>query len=303
MSGSQKKLIVIVGPTAVGKTAAAISVVEKLKTEIISADSRQIFKELNIGTAKPSNEELKRVTHHFIDSKSDNENYDAGQYGRDAIELIHSLFKKYDWLVMVGGSGLYVKAALEGFDDMPEVPEGIRLEILKEYHSKGLPWLQQQVKEADLEFFNSVDQQNPQRLMRALELLQSTDKSIRELRVKKKTEHPFEVIKIGLNLPREVLYQRIDKRMDQMIHDGLFDEAKQFYPLRHLNALQTVGYREIFDYIDGLYDYEETVRLLKRNSRRYAKRQLTWFLRDNEVSWFQHELEILQWLKEHYSIG
>jgi tRNA dimethylallyltransferase len=139
--------------------------------------------------------------------------------------------------------------------------------------------------------------------MRALELLQSTDKSIRELRVKKKTEHPFEVIKIGLNLPREVLYQRIDKRMDQMIHDGLFDEAKQFYPLRHLNALQTVGYREIFDYIDGLYDYEETVRLLKRNSRRYAKRQLTWFLRDNEVSWFQHELEILQWLKEHYSIG
>jgi len=303
LSGSQQKLIVIVGPTAVGKTAAAISVVEKLKTEIISADSRQIFKELNIGTAKPSNEELKRVTHHFIDSKSVNENYDAGQYGRDAIELIHSLFKKYDWLVMVGGSGLYVKAALEGFDDMPEVPEGIRLEILKEYHSKGLPWLQQQVKEADLEFFNSVDQQNPQRLMRALELLQSTDKSIRELRVKKKTEHPFEVIKIGLNLPREVLYQRIDKRMDQMIHDGLFDEAKQFYPLRHLNALQTVGYREIFDYIDGLYDYEETVRLLKRNSRRYAKRQLTWFLRDNEVSWFQHELEILQWLKEHYSIG
>jgi len=297
------KLIVIVGPTAVGKTAAAISVAEKLKTEIISADSRQIFKELNIGTAKPSPEELKRVTHHFIGNKSIHEDYDAGQYSRDSLELIHSLFKKYEWLVMVGGSGLYIKAALEGFDDMPDVPEGVRLEILKEYHAKGLPWLQQQVKEADPEFFNSVDQQNPQRLMRALELLQSTDKSMSELRVKKKIEHSFEIIKIGLNLPRETLYQRIDTRMDHMIRDGLFDEAKQFHSLKHLNSLQTVGYREIFDYIDGLYDYEETVRLLKRNSRRYAKRQLTWFQRDSEVTRFENEVEILQWLKEQYSIG
>jgi tRNA dimethylallyltransferase len=298
-----KKLLVIVGPTAVGKTAAAVSVAEKLKTEIISADSRQIFKELNIGTAKPSAEELKRVTHHFIGNKSIQEDYDAGQYGRDALELIHSLFKKSDWLVMVGGSGLYIKAVLEGFDDMPDVPDGVRLEILKEYHAQGLPWLQQQVKEADPEFFNSVDQQNPQRLMRALELLQSTDKSMSQLRVKKKIEHSFEIIKIGLHASREVLYQRIDTRMDHMIGDGLFDEAKQFYPLKHLNALQTVGYREIFDYIDGLYDYEEAVRLLKRNSRRYAKRQLTWFQRDSEVHWFERETEILQWLKEHYSIG
>jgi len=298
-----KKLVVIVGPTAVGKTSAAISVAEKLKTEIISADSRQIFKELNIGTAKPSEEELVRVPHHFIGNKSIQENYDAGQYGRDALELIHSLFKKYDWLVMVGGSGLYVKAALEGFDDMPDVPDGVRLEILKNYHANGLPWLQQQVKKADPEFFNSVDQQNPQRLMRALELLQSTDKPMRELRLKKKLEHPFEIIKIGLNAPRETLYERIDTRMDQMINDGLFDEAKHFYPLKHLNALQTVGYREIFDYIDGLYDYEETVRLLKRNSRRYAKRQLTWFQRDTEINWFESGIEILHWLKEHYSIG
>jgi len=300
---SKKKLFVIVGPTAVGKTAAAVSVAEKVNTEIISADSRQIFKELNVGTAKPSQGELERVAHHFIGNKSIQENYDAGQYGRDALDLIHSLFKKNEWLVMVGGSGLYLKAALEGFDDMPDVPDSVRLEILKDFHAKGLPWLQQQVRDADPEFFGSVDQQNPQRLMRALELLQSTDKSMSELRIKKKIEHPFEVIKVGLNLPRETLYQRIDARMDQMIRDGLFAEAKQFYSFKHLNALQTVGYREIFDYIDGLNDYEETVRLLKRNSRRYAKRQLTWFQRDSEINWFENETEILRWLKERFSIG
>lgn len=298
-----KKLIVIVGPTAVGKTAVAIDVAKNLGTEILSADSRQIFRELNIGTAKPSVEELNRVMHHFIGNKSIYDDYDAGQYGREAIELIHALFKKYDWVVMVGGSGLYIKAALEGFDDMPEVAEGMRDEILSEYQSRGLEWLQLQVEEADPDFFSSVDKQNPQRLMRALELLRSTEKSMSDLRVKKKIEHPFEVIKIGLNLPREALYQRIDSRMDQMIKAGLFDEAKQFHPLKHLNALQTVGYREIFDYLDGQYDYEEAVRLLKRNSRRYAKRQLTWFHRDEEIRWFQSEKEILSWLKEQFSIG
>jgi tRNA dimethylallyltransferase len=298
-----KKLVVIIGPTAVGKTTAAIAVAEKLKTEIISADSRQIFKELNIGTAKPSPEELKRVTHHFIGNKSIHEDYDAGQYGRDALELIHSLFKKYDWLVMVGGSGLYIKAVLEGFDDMPDVPEETRIEIFKDYTAKGLPWLQQQVEEADPEFYESVDKQNPQRLMRALELLRSTDKSMRELRVKKKIQHPFEIIKIGLNIPREALYQRIDTRMDNMIEAGLFDEAKQFFPFKDLNALQTVGYREIFDYLEGQYDQEEAVRLLKRNSRRYAKRQLTWFQREEETQWFESEKEILQWLMEHYTLG
>ena len=298
-----KKLIVIVGPTAVGKTAVAIDVAKNLGTEILSADSRQIFRELNIGTAKPSAEELNRVIHHFIGNKSIYDDYDAGQYGREAIELIHALFKKYDWVVMVGGSGLYIKAALEGFDDMPEVAEGMRDEILSEYQSRGLEWLQLQVEEADPDFFSSVDKQNPQRLMRALELLRSTEKSMSDLRVKKKIEHSFEVIKIGLNLPREALYQRIDSRMDQMIKAGLFDEAKQFHPLKHLNALQTVGYREIFDYLDGQYDYEEAVRLLKRNSRRYAKRQLTWFQRDEEIKWFQSEKEILNWLKEQFSIG
>jgi len=298
-----KNLIVIVGPTAVGKTAVAISVAQKLGTEVISADSRQIFKELNIGTAKPSPEELKSAVHHFIGNKSIHDDYDAGQYGREAIELIHTLFQKFDWLVMVGGSGLYIKAALEGFDDMPDVPEGVRIDILKDYKAKGLPWLQLQVEEADPDFFSSVDKQNPQRLMRALELLRSTEKSMSDLRIKKKIEHPFEVIKIGLNLPREALYQRIDSRMDQMIKAGLFEEANQFRSLKHLNALQTVGYHEIFDYLDGQYDYEEAVRLLKRNSRRYAKRQLTWFQRDEGIKWLQSEKEILSWLKEQFSIG
>jgi tRNA dimethylallyltransferase len=297
-----KKLLVIVGPTAVGKTAAAITVAQKLNTEIISTDSRQVFKELNIGTAKPTEDELKKIKHHFIGDKSIHENYDAGQYGREALELIHSLFKKYDWLVMVGGSGLYIKAVLEGFDDMPDVPDEVRLEILKEYKTKGLPWLQQQVEEADPDFFESVDKQNPQRLMRALELLRSSDKKIIELRAKKKIDHKFQIIKVGLNLPREILYERIDRRMDKMIAEGLFEEAKQFYPLKELNALQTVGYREIFDYIEGKYDYEEAVHLLKRNSRRYAKRQLTWFQRDTEIQWFQSEEEIYKWLNEQFAI-
>src|SRR5258708_26590986 len=200
---------------------------EKLGTEIVSADSRQIFKELSIGTAKPSSEELNRIIHHFIGNKCIHDDYAAGQFGREAIELIQALFQKFDWLVMVGGSGLYIKAALEGFDDMPDVPESVRIAILKDYKAKGLPWLQEQVEKADPDFFSSVDKQNPQRLMRALELLRSTDKSMSDLRLKKKIEHPFEIVKIGLNLPREALYQRIDSRMDQMIRAGLFDEAKQ----------------------------------------------------------------------------
>jgi len=292
-----KKLIVMVGPTAVGKTAAAISVAEKLRTEVISADSRQVFKELNIGTAKPSPEELKKITHHFIGNKSIHENYDAGQYGREAMALINQLFEKFDWLVMVGGSGLYIKAALEGFDEMPDVPDELRKEIIEEYQTNGLVWLQEEVEQADPDFFSMVDRQNPQRLMRALEIIRTSGKTIQSLRGTKKSELPFEVIKIGLNIPREQLYERIDLRMDKMIEAGLINEAKEFYPYKNLNALQTVGYRELFDHFDGLYDYEEAVRLLKRNSRRYAKRQLTWFTRDAEINWLENEKDILNWVE------
>ena len=281
-----KRLIVIVGPTAVGKTDIAIQLADYLHTEIVSADSRQIFKELNIGTAKPSSDELTKVPHYFIGNRSIHEEYDAGQYGRDALELIHQLFQKHNQVILCGGSGLYVKAVCEGFDDLPEVPEGIRAKIVDGYEQFGLEWLQKQLKEKDPDFFLVVDQKNPHRLIRALELIETTQQPIGTLRKQKKLQHDFEILKIGLELNREQLYHRIDTRMDQMIEAGLFEEANSFYPLKELNALQTVGYREIFDYLDGLYDKEEAVRLLKRNTRRYAKRQLTWFKKDDEVQWF-----------------
>lgn len=284
------------GPTAAGKTAAALTVAEKFHTEIISADSRQFFKELNIGTAKPSADELKKITHHFINNKSIHEEYDAGQYGRDALELIHELFKKYDWLMMVGGSGLYIKAVLEGFDEMPEIDKNLREEIQHRYRELGIEWLQEQVRNLDPDYFASADRQNPQRLMRALELLQTTQQPLKDLHLKKKAELPFEVIKVGLTVPREKLYERINLRLDAMIASGLFEEARQLYPFRNLNALQTVGYREIFDFMDGFYGYEEAVRLLKRNTRRYAKRQLTWFGRNKEITWFESEPEMVKWL-------
>jgi tRNA dimethylallyltransferase len=280
-----KKLIVIVGPTAVGKTAVAIELADRLKTEIISADSRQIFKEMEIGTAKPLAEELARVRHHFINIKSIEEEYNAGQYGRDALELINQLFVKFDRLILCGGSGLYVKALLEGFDEMPEIPVGVREKIIQEYNSNGLEWLQKEVEKVDPEYFSEVDAKNPQRLMRALELYRASGKPLSVLRKKQKKELPFEVIKIGLELPREELYQRIDSRMDAMIAQGLFEEAAKLYDRKELNALQTVGYQEIFGFIDGEYDREEAVRLLKRNSRHYAKRQLTWFKKDREIEW------------------
>lgn len=281
----EHKLIVIVGPTAVGKTAVAIEVAERLKTEIISADSRQIYKELTIGTAKPDEAELQRVPHHFINSHSIQEDYDAASYGREALALIHQLFETHTHLVLCGGSGLYVKAVLEGFDDIPDVPDEIREQLTENFERHGIAWLQEQMRQLDPEHFATLDQQNPHRLMRALEVKIGTGQSIASFRRQAKLEHPFQVIKIGLELPREVLYKRIDDRMDQMIAAGLFEEAQQLYPYRNHNALQTVGYQEIFNYIDNQYDREEAIRLLKRNSRRYAKRQLTWFKRDEETVW------------------
>ncbi len=286
MDFSKKKLIILVGPTAVGKTGVAIRLASKLKTEIISADSRQIYRELRIGTAKPSEAELQQVRHHFLNSHSIHDAYDAAQFGEEALTLIHELFKQYDYLVVCGGSGLYVKALLEGFDDIPEVADEVRDQLIEEFEDKGLLWLQNKMRELDPDHFQKIDQKNPVRLMRALEIKISTGKSISSFQTLPKKEHPFTVIKIGLELDRVELYKRIDDRMDQMIALGLFEEATQLLPYRNLNALQTVGYREIFDYLDGKYDQEEAVRLLKRNSRRYAKRQLTWFKRDEEIKWF-----------------
>lgn len=282
-----KKLIVLVGPTAVGKTEVSLRLAEHFKTEIISADSRQIYKELEIGTAKPTPDELSRVTHHFINTHTLEQAYDAGAYGREALALIHTLFKKHTALILCGGSGLYIKAVLEGFDEMPEIPIGIRDQIVAEYELKGLSWLQQTVKEIDPDYFEQVDINNPQRLVRALELFKASGQRVSQLRVKEKRSHDFQIIKIGLELDRDKLYTRIDTRMDAMIEKGLFNEAEHFFPNRNLNALQTVGYREIFDYIEGKFDKEEAIRLLKRNTRRYAKRQLTWFKKDSDVMWVQ----------------
>ena len=287
-----KKLIVIVGPTAVGKTAVAIQLALALKTEIISADSRQIYRELEIGTAKPSSEQLMQVRHHFINTKSITEEYDAGQFGRDALGVAEELFQKNDTVILCGGSGLYVKAVCEGFDEMPEVSVSVREGIIVEYKEKGLEWLQWKVKDVDPDYFAVVDQKNPQRLMRALELNLAIGKSITELRKQKKLEHSFSIVKIGLELDREELYKRIDQRMDTMIESGLFEEAKRLSPQRNLNALQTVGYQEIFGYFDDLYDRAEAIRLLKRNSRRYAKRQMTWFKKDKTIKRFKsHEVD------------
>lgn len=283
----QKKLFVIAGPTAVGKTALAIALAKHLGTEIVSADSRQVYREMETGTAKPSAQELSEVKHHFINSHTIHQDFNAGQYEREAYPLLQALFKTQDHVVMVGGSGLYIKAVIDGFDEIPEVPDSVRESIEKQYAENGILWLQTALARLDPDLYKTIDQQNPHRLIRALEVIEFTGKSIRYFRGKVKREHAFEVIKIGLETGREQLYERINMRMDNMIEQGLFEEAERLFPLRHLNALQTVGYQEIFDYLEGKYDRDEAVRLLKQHSRHYAKRQLTWFKRDQEVRWLE----------------
>jgi tRNA dimethylallyltransferase len=285
----RKKLIVITGPTAVGKTAVAIALAKRFKTEIVSADSRQFFRELSIGTAKPTDAELAEIRHHFINSHSITEDYDAAQFGRDALVVIGEIFRRHDRAILCGGSGLYIKAVCEGFDDIPGIPEEVRAELTEQFNLHGIAWLQQRMQELDPEYLKTIDQQNPHRLIRALEVKTATGASIASFRKNQKLQHGFDIVKVGLELPRETLYRRIDERMDQMIAAGLFREAEALYPYKKHNALQTVGYQEIFDFMDGAYDREEAVRLLKRNSRRYAKRQLTWFKRDADIRWFNPE--------------
>ena len=286
LKSREKKLIVIAGPTAVGKTDFAVAVAKKMKTEIISADSRQIFHELEIGTAKPPAETLGEVKHHFINSHSITEEYDAAQFAVDALRVIAEVFKRTSVCVMCGGSGLYIKSVCEGFDDIPEIPADIRNNLISLYHSNGLPHLQQMMRDLDPLYFEKVDQQNPHRLIRALEVKIGTGKSLESFFGKQNIAREFDIVKIGLELPREILYQRIDARMDDMITRGLFEEAQSLQRYRTHQALQTVGYKEIFDYLDGLYDKDEAIRMLKQNSRRYAKRQLTWFKKDKAFTWF-----------------
>jgi tRNA dimethylallyltransferase len=286
LSNTSKFLIVVAGPTAVGKTDLCIKIAKKFNTTIISSDSRQFFREMKIGTAKPTPAEQAEVEHHFVDNLSVMEDYDVRKFEQDALLLLNELFSDHQYVVMTGGSGLYVDAICNGFDEMPEIPSGVREELNNLYQREGLEKLQQMVKEADPVYYGQVDLQNPQRLIRALEVFQGTGTPFSAFRKKEKAERPFKIIKVGLERDRQELYERINLRMDQMIAEGLFEEAAGLFPLRHLNALQTVGYSEIFRFMEGEYDKEEAIRLLKRNSRRYAKRQMTWFKKDPEMVWF-----------------
>ncbi|WP_085517611.1 tRNA (adenosine(37)-N6)-dimethylallyltransferase MiaA [Marivirga sericea] len=287
MTKKSKSIVILAGPTAVGKTSLSIQLAKRFETEIISADSRQFYKEMEIGTAKPTLKEMDGIKHHFVNSHSIQEDYNVGRFEKDALSLLDTLFQKHDIVLVVGGSGLYVKALCEGIDDMPVISTEIRQNLNVEFEQNGIEYLQKKVLESDPEYFEIVDQQNPQRLIRALELFRATGHNMTYYRAQKKEiDRPFNIIKIGLERPREELYNRINLRMDQMISEGLFEEAENLYQYKELNALQTVGYSEIFRFLDEEYDMEEAVRLLKRNSRRYAKRQMTWFKKDSEFVWF-----------------
>jgi tRNA dimethylallyltransferase len=283
---TQKKVIIIAGPTAVGKTTAAIEVARHFNTEIISADSRQCYKELNIGVARPGAEELTQVKHHFIASHSIHDKIDAAVFEQYALQKTGEIFQKNDVAVMVGGTGLYIKAFCEGIDEIPEVSEEIQSQVRSTYKEKGLDWLQAEVKKKDPEFFAVAEIHNPQRLMRALEVNLATNKSILEFRRGKKVERPFSIEKIALELPREELKQRINNRVDQMMEMGLLEEVKSLLPCKHLNALQTVGYKELFSHLAGDISLQEAVEQIKTNTRQYAKRQMTWFKKYKEYQWF-----------------
>ncbi len=279
---SPKTLVVIVGPTAVGKTALAIALAKHFQTEIISADSRQFYKELELGTAKPNALELSSVPHHLINSHSIADVVDAGEFERLALQILDKIFKKHDLAIAVGGSGLYIQALCEGLDAVD-----VRDDVLREeLNALTLDELQMMLKELDPEYFEEVDVQNPQRLMRAIEIVRITGKKYSEIRTGARKSRAFNCIKIGLNDEREILYDRINRRVDDMIANGLEGEAKLLIPYKNTYALQTVGYSEWFDYFDGKITKEQCIDLIKRNSRRYAKRQLTWFRRDKEVNWF-----------------
>lgn len=286
MSIKNNLLLIVAGPTAVGKTDLCINLAKKFNTCIVSADSRQFFNEMKIGTAKPNQKELAQVKHYFINNISITEDYDVGRYENEAIILLDSLFKMNELVILSGGSGLYVDAICNGLDNIPAVDESIRADLNRMFEKQGIRALQEKLLVLDPLYYEMVDLNNPHRIIRALEVTLGTGKPFSSYRTKKKTDRPFKILKIALERERGELYKRINSRMDQMIMDGLFEEAEALYPLRSYHALQTVGYKEIFGYFEGKYSKEEATRLLKRNSRRYAKRQMTWFRKDRDYHWF-----------------
>lgn len=285
---NSKLLIVICGPTAIGKTSLAIEIAKKYNAEIISADSRQFYKEMNIGTAKPTEEQLAEVPHHFINNISiHTKHYSAGKYEFEVLEFLEKYFKEKNIAVMVGGSGLFINAVCSGFDKFEKEDDNQLYVTRKFLNQKNLEWLQQEVERLDPEYFEKVDKKNPVRLKRALEIIYTTGKKYSEQRIGKKTERPFNIIKVGLSLPREILNERINNRVDEMFKHGLLEEVKELYINKKLHALETVGYTELFDFIEDKISFENAVALIKQNTRNYGKRQMTWFKKDEGVQWFQ----------------
>jgi tRNA dimethylallyltransferase len=280
-----KTVIVIVGPTASGKTELSLELAAHFNTAIISADSRQCFRELNIGVAKPPPEALRSIKHYFIDSHSISDDVNAQCFEEYALDAVSEIFIKNDTAIMVGGTGLYIKAFCEGLDEIPAVDAAVRRSIVESYKKNGLSWLQNEVREKDPAFFRSGENKNPQRLMRAFEVIVATGRSITSFRTSQKKARPFRIIKLGINLSKEKLVANIDARVDAMISAGLVDEVRALLPYRDLNALQTVGYNEVFSFLDGQLSLEQATPQIKSNTRKYAKRQLTWFKKDTSITW------------------
>ncbi len=296
----RKTLVVLTGPTGIGKSAIAINIARHFNTEIVSSDSRQIFKELKIGTAVPSPKELAAVKHHFIHSHSITENYNASRYETEALQLLETLFAKKDIVLLVGGSMLYIDAICKGIDTMPDVDPEIRTALKTQFEKEGLESLRLQLKKQDPEYYKTVDLKNPARIIHALEICLMTGKPYSSFRSSPNKKRPFSIIKIGLNTDRQILHDRINKRVDLMMEAGLEAEAKSVYPQKQLNALNTVGYRELFSFFDGEISKEKAVELIKRNSRRYARKQLTWFRKDEKMNWFEPDQtkEIIEYINK-----
>ncbi|AXG74340.1 tRNA (adenosine(37)-N6)-dimethylallyltransferase MiaA [Flavobacterium arcticum] len=295
-------LITVTGPTAIGKTAMAIEIAKYYNCPIISADSRQFFKEMNIGTAVPSKEEQEAAKHYFIQNISIFDDYTVGDFEREAITVLDELFKKNNVVVMVGGSGLYIDAVLKGFDDFPDIDNSVREQLKEKYETLGITYLQEELERLDPEHYSNVAKENPQRLMRALEVCSGSGKPYSSFLNIKKNSRNFTSIIIGLEAEREVMYSRINQRVDLMVQAGLIEEAKALYPHKNLNALQTVGYRELFSYFDDEYSLDFAIEEIKKNTRRFAKRQMTWFKRKEETKWFNFTTSphiVINYIKEN----
>ncbi len=299
-----KFLLSITGPTAIGKTALSIELARAFNTEILSADSRQFYKDMKIGTAVPSDEELAAAAHHFIQHKKVEEAYSVGDFEREALFKTQDLFKKYDFLILVGGSGLYVKSLLEGLDSFPEIDPEIRAQLNVQFEKEGLEPLKLRLQELDPIAYKRIDPNNPHRVIRALEICLGTGKTFSSFLDKPKPERPFKTISIGLTAPREEIYERINLRVDAMMAEGLLEEVQILYPKRELNALNTVGYKELFAFLEGSFSLDEAVEEIKKNTRRFAKRQLTWFRKDENIHWFDYKTspeEIISYVKTEIS--